>query len=429
MQFGGWLPFGSRKSGRGLFSPLTPSEKKAFRLHLVSAILGGISVGVIINHEYIAVNGLHAAHWQITALTMLWPISNILSVFINHWIDSHGRYDRAVLWIGVLTRLPVALMFFFSSVNVMLLLLLLFFASNSVVLPAQNAVMKKKYGDSNRARLFGWWSSILTLFSLPMAMLAGALLDADFQFYRLLFVVEALFGAGQAVFLSIMARGMTSTVTEKSTGRGTRHFMKSLWSVFRNDREFAWFESYFFLYGVAFLMLLPVIPYFATDVLNLDYEQYAMAKGVIGQLGVLLLSPFMGIRLNRLHPFRFTGIVSLILAFYPLSLAFGSWIPSFGRFFFYLAYFIFAVGMAGVRVSWSISSMHFAPPGQEATYQGLHITLTALRACFAPILGSVLLYFFGYTEAFLVSSGIFTLAGILFIMRYRSHHRTVPGTA
>jgi len=199
--------------------------------------------------------------------------------------------------------------------------------------------------------------------------------------------------------------------------------MRSLWRIFRNDREFAWFETYFFLYGVAFLMLLPVIPYFATDVLHLDYEQYAFAKGVIGQLGVLLLSPFMGIRLSRLHPFRFTGIVSIILAFYPLSLAFSEWIPASGQFFFYLAYFIFAIGMAGVRISWSISSMHFAPPGQEATYQGLHITLTALRACFAPILGTVLLHYFGYTEAFLVSACTFAIAGVLFIIRYRTHHR------
>lgn len=419
MQLFSWFPLGSGKGERRLFRPLCREEKKTFKLHLISAAVGGVSIGVVINHEYIAVNGLHASEWQITALTMLWPISNILSVFINHWIDSRGRYDRALFFVGVLSRLPVALMFFSSNVNIMLLLLLLFFASNSVVLPAQNAIMKKKYCDSNRGRLFGWWSSILTLFSLPMAMVVGALLDLDFQYYRILFVVEAVFGAGQAIILSIMARGLESSISEKVTGKGKAHFFRSLWTVFRKDREFAWFETYFFLYGIAFLMLLPVIPFFATDRLGLDYEQYAMAKGVIGQLGVLFLSPLLGVRLERLHPFRFTGIVCLLLAFYPISLAFGNWIPHHGTFFFYLAFGIFAFGMAGVRISWSISSMHFAPHGQEATYQGLHITMTALRASFAPILGSVLLHFNGYSAAFLVSAGIFALSGILFLGRYR----------
>lgn len=418
MQLFPWMNQRGPGGPRRFFRPLEGDQAGCFRKHLLSAVAGGISMGVVLNHEYIAVNGLGASPWQVTALTMMWPVSNILSVFINHWLDSRGRWDRAVLLFGVITRLPVMLMFFSSSVNLMLLLLLFFFASNSVILPAQNSIIKKRYSDSQRARLYGWWISTFTLFSLPVAMLAGALLDMDFQYYRILFVVEGVFGAGQAVFLSLMARGMRSDVAEREEGRGSGHFLRSLWNVFRKDRDFAWFEIYFFLYGIAFLMILPVIPFFATERLKLDYEQYAMAKGVIGQLGILFLSPMLGVRLERLHPFRFTGVVCIILAFYPLSMALGSWFPSAGTFLFYLAFAIYALGMAGIKISWDISSLQFAPPGQEATYQGLHVTMTALRASFAPILGSLLLYFGGYAQAFLVSSAFFALAGVLFLRRY-----------
>ncbi|MBN2588085.1 MAG: MFS transporter [Candidatus Fermentibacteraceae bacterium] len=403
---------------RRFFRPISGDEARCFRMHLLSAIAGGISMGVVINHEYIAVNGLGASPLQVTALTMMWPVSNFLSVFINHWLDGRGRYDRAVLFFGVLTRLPVALMFFSGSVNLMLLLLMFFFASNSVILPAQNSIIKNRYSDDHRARLYGWWISVFTLFSLPVAMLVGALLDMDFQYYRMLFVAEGLFGAGQAVFLSMMARGMRPEVAARTAGRGTSHFLRSLWAVFREDRDFAWFEIYFFLYGIAFLMILPVIPFFATEKLELDYEQYAMAKGVIGQLGILFLSPMLGVRLEKLHPFRFTGIVCLILAFYPLSMALGSWLPAAGTLLFYIAFAIYALGMAGIKISWDISSLQFAPPGQEATYQGLHVTMTAIRASFAPILGSLLLYFGGYAQAFIVSSVFFALAGVLFLRRY-----------
>jgi hypothetical protein len=403
---------------RGFFKPIGREQWRFFRLHLVSAVLGGISMGVVLNHEYMAAHGLHASTWQVTALTMLWPVSNLLAVFINHWLDSWGRYDRAVLLTGVVLRLPVALMFFTSDVNMMLLLLLFFFASNSVILPVQNSIMKQRYSNSDRARLYGWWISTFTLFSLPVTMMAGILLDLDFQYYRYLFIVEGAFGAGQAVFLSIMARGLESSLTRKSTGRGSAHFLRSLWHVFRSDPDFAWFETFFFIYGIAFLMILPVIPFFATDVLRLDYEQYALAKGVIGQLGVLFLSPLLGIRLQRLHPFRFTGIVCLVLAFYPLSMAVGNWFQDAGKLMFFVAFGIFAIGMAGIKMSWDISSLHFAPHGQEATYQGLHITMTALRASFAPILGSVLLSIGGYSEAFLVSSVLFALAGFLFLRKY-----------
>ncbi len=418
MQILPWKPFRSPNRTRRFFRPIAGDEARCFRMHLLSAIAGGISMGVVINHEYIAVNGLGASPLQVTALTMIWPVSNFMSVFINHWLDGRGRYDRAVLFFGVLTRLPVALMFFSGSVNLMLLLLIFFSASNSVILPAQNSIIKNRYSDDHRSRLYGWWISVFTLFSLPVAMLAGVLLDMDFQYYRILFVAEGVFGAGQAVFLSMMARGMSPEVPARTAGRGTVHFLRSLWAVFREDRDFAWFEMYFFIYGIAFLMILPVIPFFATDRLMLDYGQYAMAKGVIGQLGILFLSPMLGVRLERLHPFRFTGIVCLILAFYPLSMALGSWLPAAGTALFYLAFSIYALGMAGIKISWDISSLQFAPPGQEATYQGLHVTLTAIRASFAPILGSLLLYFGGYAQAFLVSSGLFTVAGVLFLRRY-----------
>ncbi len=100
MQFFSWLSFRSDSGERKFFRPLGRDERKSFKLHLLSAVCGGVSMGVVINHDYIAVNGLHAAAWQITALTMLWPISNMLAVFINHWLDSRGRYDRAVLIFG-----------------------------------------------------------------------------------------------------------------------------------------------------------------------------------------------------------------------------------------------------------------------------------------------------------------------------------------
>jgi predicted MFS family arabinose efflux permease len=164
-------------------------------------------------------------------------------------------------------------------------------------------------------------------------------------------------------------------------------------------------------------MLLPVIPFFATDMLGLDYGQYALAKGVIGQLGILFLSPFLAVRLQKLHPFRFTGVVCLLLALFPMILLSGNWIRS--PWIFYAAFAVFAVAMAGIGMSWNISSLHFAPKGQEATYQGLHISMTALRASFAPIMGSLLLSYGGYVQAFAVSAVLFILAGSLFLRRHR----------
>lgn len=407
-----------KKTRTFLPTGLDSEQKSVFKQHILSAILGAISVGVIYNHEYIAVNGLEASIWQITALTMIWPISNFLSVFINHWIERRGCYSKAVTFSGILLRLPIVLMSLSSNVNVMLMLLVFFFASNSVVIPTQNAIMKSRYRNGIRGSLFGWVMSAFSLFSLPAAMVVGALLDVDFNVYRILFIVEGVFGAGQALVLGYMAKGIKKFNTNNRVQEREKKFLQSLWKVFRKDKEFVKFETFFMLYGIGFMVVLPAIPFFAKDILMLDYGQYATARGVIAQVGMLLLSPFFGARVDKLHPFRFTGMVSLILAAYPLVIISGKWFPELGLVLFYLGYSFFSVGIAGINISWNMSSLYFAKEDQAATYQGLHISLVAVRGFFAPVLGTILLKFFGFTGPFLISTGCFTVAGLLFLNRY-----------
>ncbi len=402
---------------RSLFRvPLSPDEKSAFKLHLFSQILGAVATGVILNHDYIATNGLGASVTQITLLTMIWPVSNLFSVLSSHFIDSSNRHSTAI-FIGAAMRLPIALMFFSSSVNLMLGLLFLYFGSNSLVLPGQNAVMRSRYRKGHRGLLFGWSMSVLNLFALPAAMLAGALLDADFVFYRWLFLVEALMGSAQAVVMGFMARGMKDPVAVAQSN--LRDFFTSLKNVLKTDREFVLFEAFFMTYGFGFMSIQPAIPFFSQEVLGLSYEQYAMAKGVLGQMGLLVLGPFLGARMDRLHPFRFTGVVCLILAGFPLVLVSSSLVPVLGIPLFYIAWIFFAIGIAGVNLSWNMSSMYFAPEGRTATYQGLHVTATALRGFLAPVLGSVVMTWLGYTANFILSFGFFAAAGILFLLHYR----------
>ena len=69
---------------------LQGDERRTFRLQLASSVMGALAAGVMLNHDYIAAKGLHASVWQITLLTMIWPISNLFSVFVSPWYFS-GR--------------------------------------------------------------------------------------------------------------------------------------------------------------------------------------------------------------------------------------------------------------------------------------------------------------------------------------------------
>lgn len=399
---------------------LSPLEKRTFRLQLASSVAAGLCSGVLLNNEYIATNGLGASVWQITLLTMIWPMSNFLSVFINRMVESRGWWGRAFLAVAAM-RVPICLMSLSASVNVLLVLLALFSAADSVVSPAQNTIIRNCYREGRRGALYGWAVSFFTLVSVPAALMVGILLDLDFQWYRILFLALGLFGAVHAGIFWLMTRGLPDT--PRSRPASPREIARSLWEVFRKDREFARFEAYFMLYGFAFMMILPAVPFFARDYLHLDYGEYAAAKGVIAQVGILLLSPFMGIRAERMHPFRFTGFVCLALSAYPALIAMGAFLQPQAKLLFYAAFGVYSASMAGVNVSWNMSSLYFAPPGQEATYQGLHITMTAVRGFVAPIMGNLLLQCCGHVSLFGASTGLFLLAGLMYLRRFSQRRR------
>ncbi len=409
-------------AGSASAPPLLPlgldaPEKRVFRFHLLASAAAGIASGVLLNNEYIATNGLGASVWQITVLTMIWPVSNFLAVFVNRMVEQSWSKARAVALAGLL-RLPIALMAFSSSVDLMLVLLGLFSAADSLVSPLMNSVLRNRYREGRRGVLFGWAVSFFTLVSVPASLIVGALLDLDFMWYRILFVVQAAAGLFHAVVFALMTRGIPRSPGPPGSGLSVAGTLRSLWSTFSRDREFARFQAYFMMYGFAFMMILPAIPFFARDVLGLNYREYATAKGLIAQAGILFLSPFLGTLAERIHPFRFTGIVSSALAVYPLLIGLGAIFPRSGRLLFFASFGVYSICMAGINLSWNLSSLHFAPPGQEATYQGLHITLTAVRGFFAPLLGNLLFRLFGHVTLFFVSAGLFLLGGLFFLRRY-----------
>jgi hypothetical protein len=150
-------------------------------------------------------------------------------------------------------------------------------------------------------------------------------------------------------------------------------------------------------------------------------------KGILSQVGLVVLSPVLSLSLSRLQPFRFTGRIFLLLALYPFFL-FVSALPGVSARIdcVYLALFLFSVAMAGVNLSWSLGSMHFAGNQDAATFQGIHVTMTGIRGLFAPSLGFLLYKFFGSVAVFAFSTIFFVTAGILMLRQDTGLTRPVP---
>jgi hypothetical protein len=201
--------------------------------------------------------------------------------------------------------------------------------------------------------------------------------------------------------------------------------------ILRENPAFARFERNFMIYGIAFMIVLPVLPLYVVLGLHMDYGQLSSAKGIWSQVGLVVFSPVLALALAELQPLRFTGRAFLVLAGYPALLLVSTFFTRSprGPEWVYAALLVYSIAMAGVNLSWSLGSMHFAGGDDASTYQGIHVAMTGLRGALAPTFGWIIYSAFGARAVFAVSSALFTTAGILMLKQHRDTRRGAPGAS
>jgi hypothetical protein len=188
---------------------------------------------------------------------------------------------------------------------------------------------------------------------------------------------------------------------------------KNLVRILNINRAFLRFEIYFFLYGMAFMILTPVVPVFLVDNLHLSYAPISFAKGLIFHSALIVFTPLMGRYHGKGSPARFCGFVFLLLALYPVMLVTANFADTNSEMIVYVSYFFFGLAMSGVSIAWALSSIYYAPVREVSNYQAVHITLTGLRGIFSPAIGYMVMQLFAIQYSFFLSAFLFVLSSVL----------------
>jgi hypothetical protein len=433
---------------RALRAPLASSgaaEKLAFREHLFSSAWGGISVGIFILADVILAKTLNAPAWQITLLATLSPAANLFSFYWAGQVVGR-RKAGAFLLSGIAGRLAMALLLLWRTPTCLIVLSFLYNVAGALMITALNAIFQSRYTESSRPIRFGIATSIAALFSILASQAAGGLLELHETIFPWLFAASGFAGFMSAYHLYRMERGVGErrdliewirigiaglrgrvrpAAEEKKRQRLRTGFQMAV-RIFKENPHFVRFERDYMIYGFAFLSVLPILPVYIVRDLSMNYAQLSASKGLWAQIGQLILSPILGVALARLRPLRFTGRTFLLLALYPFCL-FLSTFPGFAlsmRFaWVYGALFFYSVAMAGVNLSWTLGSMHFAGKQDASAFQGLHVAMTGVRGLLAPSLGFALYSLVGTWAVFALSTVLFLIAGIMMLR----HDSVDPG--
>jgi len=416
------------------FLPNLELEKKTFRLHLISQFFNGISAGIVLLQDIILKKSLGGSNMQVMALSTLVCTAFLVSIYGSELVNRSANRAKTIIRIGFAAK---AFFIVLPLINSSIFYIVCISATaylDSLLLSSWNIVLKHNYTEQNRSKLFSYATTLQIVMILAVSTVFGHFLDLDNDLYRLIFPFAGIFGMLTYYNLSKMiSLSMDDYKGRNGIPKASFSFrllkdilvipLRTLLRIFQTDKQFLKFESYFFLYGIAFMVITPAVPFFLVDTLKLNYAPISIAKGLVFHSTLILFTPIMGRIHGSGNPAKFSGVVFIILTLFPLVLASAkifSGMNTESEFVVYAAHFIFAIGISGINITWTLSSIYFAPPPQVANYQAAHITLTGIRGIFSPALGYLVMTLFGVEYVFYLSAFLFLLGGVLMLKQGRT---------
>ncbi|MFH1144893.1 MAG: MFS transporter [Candidatus Eisenbacteria bacterium] len=431
---------------------LSAQERRLLGQHLLSSLFTGIVLGGMNLGDITLVKTLSGSALQVTTFNILVGASYLGSLFFvgmmrgrakGPFVLASAMAGRLGLWLLPISRDPDWFIFVLG----------LAWFSHAMILIAQVSIIHRAYAPGHRNTLFGLSISMMTAMNLIASVLFGWLLEWNDRAYAIYYGLAGISGFLGALLLARMEREIDRLRTVPggptpgadaparadwrgsgfgiadpaapayrpmgqpglgATLRSMRESVELVLQILRTDTRYRRFQRNFFLYGIAFLSILPVVPLFLVHDLALNYHQIGIAKGLMGQAGMILFPPLLGRLMERLGPVRFSGRMFAFLSLYPLLLLGAGFAPPAARLpITYAAFLCFGICMAGVNLAWHMSSLHFAGDEDPSSYQAVHTVLTGLRGSFAPLLGYGLIQTGSKVSAFGFSAALLWVAAFL----------------
>jgi len=421
-----------------LILTLSPSEKRSFGLHMGYSVLEGVIAGIIALNEFVFVKSLFGSGYQLSVLFQFSMTVFILLVFFNELIKRIRNKRRLLRHAALLTRLPLALVFFFprdaaqltgDSIYHYLFLgiFLIYYLANPIIFPSINLFLKSSYRHENFGKLYSYATTMNKIVMMITTFAYGWMLDANNYAFVYVFPVIAILGVVSVFLLSSIINPSSEVVIDAQGFRqGIVNSIKGMLDILRTNRSFLHFQIGFMLYGLGFMGSVTVIVLYFDKGLGLNYSSIAFYKNAYNVIAILSL-PYFGRLIGNIDPRRFAAISFFSMMFFILSLSLTDYFPAHAEIwgitiyatliFYILFHSVFAATMA---LLWSIGSAYFGPNQLAGQYQSIHLALTAVRALFAPLMGMFFYQTWGFTTAFVIAMIFLLLAGLFMLWSERT---------
>ena len=266
---------------------------------------------------------------------------------------------------------------------------------NMICIPGYTSIMKAIYPDDHRGKLMGYVRMAMTIVATVTTLAVGPILKHWDWSYRVVFPIGAVFGMASAlIFYRIKIPGDDEESLSQTQRVPFADTVRSVVSVLRHDKRFAWFMFATTVYGFGNFFAIPAYPKFMDEVLKMDEWTLAIYS-VLASIALMLGYMFWGHYIDRKSPVRCTAITIFINAGLPLvcllSTSVAHLVPGPPAYVWVFPAAVMAGAVqAGLELSYFSAVLHFAPPGQEMVYQSVQSGIQGLRGIAGPIMGGIM---------------------------------------
>lgn len=379
--------------------------------------------------DVILKKSLGGSDFQVTLLIFLTSTAFLFSIYGAELINRVPNQPRTILMLGFASKFFLFIIPIFETATYFIFCIAVMSIIDSMIKPIWNVVIKHNYSPERRSSLFSYASSFFTLALLVTTTLLGYLLDINYEVYKIFYPLAGVVDMIAFYNLSRLIKADNKAEPRNRT-RIVLNFslklikdiiilpIRNMMRIFSVNKGFLRFEAYFFLYGIAFMMVAAVLPIFLVDDLSLDYTPISLARGFMVHIAIVIFTPLMGKLMGSRNPAKFTGISFITLVLFPILLIVIKYfhlVHIREDILLYVTFFIFGVSMSGVTLSWNLGSIYYAPHAEVSNYQAVHITLTGLRGIFSPFLGYIILKMVSIEATFVVASVLFLAGGVMML--------------
>lgn len=407
--------------------------RRTMRLDLAASVLVAATQATIELGPALAKKGFNASDSEVALLTSGQSLGLILSFFVAD-LASRRRKMPLVLW-PEMARSAMFILVVFLSPRHALGFVLLHAAGQmfqSMTIPARVGIYEQNYPPAIRGRLVGRNRQVQLVLAAFISLGMSFILD-NFWSTDGLFAALGLPApeAGKKVTLLVPLVGVLGLLSAwifsrvpvreagllKGGSRSPGETMRLFWKVWREDRDFRAYQNFFFLFGFANIMTIPLTQIHAVDVLHASYLQLALINVFIVQGLMAITMVFWGKLLDRHSPQRLRGYINLVFSIDFLVLAIAPRIE-----WVYVGRICRGVALGGGSLIWMLGSLYYArTPEKVPIYVGIHTFLTGFRWALAPFASVWLKAWFGNNArpVFLLAFFVVAITAVLMIRRSR----------